>query len=345
MFFPDKEWEECTPEAVGVDSARLEMALQYLEQKCKEKGDLEGVNQTVIVKNGKLIWKGVDIDTIHQLWSCTKSFTSTVLGILIDEGKCTLDTPVYTYLPELEKDYKGVSFRHLTTMTSGYNGVGYTYDLDGSENPFVPDSPLFEPGKKYQYWDDPMNVFGKALTRVAGESMYEVFRTRVADYIGLRNWSWGSWGKEAGVEVNGGSANHGKGIYMSAREFAKFGLLFLNEGNWNGRQLISRNWVRMASSVQVPNSIPNIVYATRTHLCGAGAYGFNWWVNGVNPEGKHLMPGAPEKTFYASGLNNNKCFVVPEWDMVVVRMGTYHHRLGEWVYGRFFQKISDAFLQ
>ena len=131
-------------------------------------------------------------------------------------------------------------------------------------------------------------------------------------------WNWGSWGTVGGYLVNGGAGNKAKGISISAREFARFGHLFLNRGNWNGTQLISSLWVDQATSLQVPLSVP--WNGTRADV--GGVYGFNWWVQGTERDGTLEWPGAPLTTYAACGHNNNRCFVVPEWDMVIVRLGT-----------------------
>jgi hypothetical protein len=109
------------------------------------------------------------------------------------------------------------------------------------------------------------------------------------------------------------------GIHISSQELCRFGHFFLNRGNWNGQRLLSSDWVEQATSVQVPATIPN---DNLPRSGGAGVYGFNWWVNGIKPNGKRLWPGAPPRTYYANGLHCNVCIVVPEWNMVIARTNT-----------------------
>jgi CubicO group peptidase (beta-lactamase class C family) len=94
------------------------------------------------------------------------------------------------------------------------------------------------------------------------------------------------------------------GIWISARKLARFGHLFLNRGNWNGHQLLDASWVD---------------HDTLPRSRGAGVYGYNWWVNGIKPNGQRLWPGAPPKSYYDNGLHNNVCIVIPEWSMVIAR--------------------------
>jgi CubicO group peptidase (beta-lactamase class C family) len=100
----------------------MESALAYLESKCFE----DGLKEMLILRNGYVIYSGPETDRSHSIYSCSKSFTSTVLGLLIDEGIVTLDTRAYTLEPALQERYPTVTLRHLTTMTSGYNATGAT---------------------------------------------------------------------------------------------------------------------------------------------------------------------------------------------------------------------------
>lgn len=156
-----------------------------------------------------------------------------------------------------------------------------------------------------------MSQFGSLLTKAAGEPLDRLFKRRIADPIGMTQWRWTENDSPVGRVLTWTG-----GIHTSSRELARFGHLFLNKGNWNGRQLVSASWVEQATSVQVPASVPN---DDLPRSRGAGVYGYNWWVNGVQPNGQRLWPGAPPRTFYANGLHNNVCIVVPEWEMVVTR--------------------------
>jgi CubicO group peptidase (beta-lactamase class C family) len=147
MAFPDKEWETATPPSQGVNNAKLNVAIEYL----KDHSGSDGVKELVVVRNGRLIWQGTNSDNMHGVWSCTKSFTSTVLGLLIDDGQCTLDTPAKSHLPALAETYPRVTLKHFATMTSGYRAVGDGWRKEGythgpSETPFQPAAePLFTP--------------------------------------------------------------------------------------------------------------------------------------------------------------------------------------------------------
>lgn len=322
MAFPGEQWEEVTPENAGLNSTKLQEAIRHLEANTGK----DGARELVIVRDGMIVWHGDNIDHVHGIWSCTKSFTSTMLGLLIEDGKCTLETTAASVLPEMKPHYPAVKLRHFTTMTSGYRAEGDntrgSYTHGPSTTPFTPSSePLFPPGAAYAYWDSAMNQFGHVLTVLAGEPLDELFKRRIANPIQMNPaaWKWGHFGTHSGLRVNGGSGNNGRHIQISAREMARFGHLFLNYGRWKDRQLISSNWISAATSVQVAASVSNAW--TRSKIAGPGFYGFNWWRNAEGPDGKMFWPGAPADTFCASGHNNNKLFVIPSWCMVIVRLG------------------------
>ncbi|HOW67609.1 MAG TPA: serine hydrolase [Candidatus Paceibacterota bacterium] len=340
-IFPGATWEEATPESQGVGAKKFEAAIRQLAAAVGS----NGVQELIVIRHGRMIWKGDAIDRRHGVWSATKSFTSTVLGLLIEDGKCTLDTRVADVLPELKTHYPQATLRHFTTMTSGYRAVGDettgSYKHGPSGTPFQPNPiPLFTPpGSQYAYWDSAMNTLGLALTKIAGEPIENLFRRRIAEPVGMKDWDWGDYATEDGVIVNGGSGNGNKHIFITAREMARFGLLFLNRGHWNDRQLINAKWVAEATRVQVPASMP---WAhPESDIDGRGVYGFNWWRNGVKPDGTRKFPAAPEGMFWASGHNNNKCFVIPEWDMVIVRLGLDGQAKDE-VWSEFFRGLREA---
>ena len=97
--FPTDQWQNATPESQGVDSSQLTEAIEQLSRSV----GTDDSRELVIIRHGRIIWKGDDIDKQHGIWSATKSFTSTVLGLLIEDGKCTLDTRVADVLPEIER--------------------------------------------------------------------------------------------------------------------------------------------------------------------------------------------------------------------------------------------------
>ncbi len=343
-WFPAKNWHEGIPESEGLDAGRLAAAVEYLRQNSGP----DGVNELMIIRNGTVVWKGPNVNKVHGVWSLTKSFTSTVLGLLVDDGKVTLDTPAMRYATELAAAYPAVTLRHFTTMTSGYRAMRDeprgSYKHGPSPTPFDPcRAPLFPPGTQYAYWDSAMNEFGVVLTRIAGESMRDLFKRRIADPIGMdpNEWHWGDFGRIDGIVVNGGSGNADKHIFISARQVARLGHLFLHGGYWQDRRLISYEWVQQATMPQVAAATP---LWPDSGADGRGVYGFNWWTNGLKPDGQRKWPGAPPGTYAASGYNNNDMFIIPEWEMVIVRLGLdeTQRQITDEVYSSFIEMVGKA---
>ncbi len=339
-IFPEEEWLDSSPEQQGVNSDRMMKALNYLKSSVNK----NGIDEVVIVRNGYVIFEGSNTGRAHGIASCTKTFTSTVLGLLIDEGRIKLDDHAADHEPLLAESYPEVTFRHFTTMTSGYNAVGKNrwdggLTEDWSWTPYDPDEPFFVPGTVFAYWDEAQMMFGRVLTRVLNRTMESYLKEKIGNPIGIQ-FSWKAEGDLSGLPINNGCSD----VRINAKDLARWGWLFLNEGKWDGKQLISKKWVKLATSVQVPLSIP-VADTDRSYIVGPGCYGFNWWVNGKKADGDRKLPGAPEGCYFASGANNNRCFVIPEWNMVVVRMGTDGNiDDADKVYGTFLEMLGEALM-
>jgi CubicO group peptidase (beta-lactamase class C family) len=309
--FPENDWIQKSPERQGLDSTKLNEAITYLEANSAS----DGVKELVIIRNGYMIYEGKNIDHVHGVWSFTKSFTSTVLGLLVDAGKATLDTKAKDHLSSMVESYSEVTLRHFATMTSAYYAIGDEgpgdYSHGSGLTPFdpSPDQIFTPPGAKYVYWDSAMNQFANIITRIADEPIVNLFKRKVADPIGMNSakWDWKDFGVIDGIVVNGGSGNH---------------------------------------TVQVPRTI-QLGDPINSPIEGRGVYGYNWWVNGIKPDGKRKWPNAPSDTYSASGYNNNDMFIIPEWNMVIVRLGLdqKEKEITDDIYDTFLKRVGGAFIE
>jgi len=337
--FPDQDWSRGTPSSQGLDQAGMEVALEYLEAQCGQ----NGLDQAMIIRNGVVIFAGDSIGKPNNIYSSTKSITSTIFGLLVEDGVLEVETKASAIDPGLKGLYPEVTLKHFTTMTSGYSAVGTSRWNEDSEDwaldPFEIDTPLFSPGTAYAYWDEAQMMFGRLLTIAANKSLQQLFAERIATPIGLGPFEWWSEWDYQGNAINNGCT----GLELSASQLARFGLLFLNNGRWNDRQLVPETWVRKATTNQVDASIP-IADTDRKSTKGSGNYGFNWWTNGEVEPGVRALPDAPAGLYYASGFNNNMLFVIPEWNMIVVRTGLDGNPkpTKKIVYNEFFKLLSKA---
>lgn len=312
-LFPGDSWDIATPESQQVDATKLQAAIDYLH----DAGGNSGVQRMVVVRHGRLIWQGDEADVRQRVWSISKAFTSTAHGLLIEDEKCSLDTLAKDYSPALAEHYPEVTLRHLATMTSGIDGEGGSYDCDDAgrcdQNALVkPLKPFFAPGTKYLYWDEATQQYGFVLTQIAEEPLPDLLKRRILDPIGIQDVVWNKDG-------TGKVPNWTGGMEISASDLARFGHLYLHRGRWGDRQLIAAEWVDEATRVQVPPTIPDALPSSSRQ--GSGIYGYHWWPNGIRPDGKRLWPDAPEDAYERSGYNNNDLYIIPKWDMVIVRLG------------------------
>ena len=333
MVFPETDWVEAKPESENLDSVKLDAALGYLA----EVSGGTGTEEVTVIRNGTMVWRGEHIDRKHSIASCTKAFVGTLCGLLIDDDKCDLDDRVVGYVPHLRcnyPEYGQIRLHHFLTHTSGYNAQGGAYhtdNLDGGKTPWLANEPHFLPGTRFGYWDDAVNLSGIVLTRVAGEGICDLFRRRITEPIGIERSSF-SWRHLA--ELDGSTVHDcAGGVSTTARAFARFGLLFLNRGNWAGVQLVNPDWIEQATTNKVSADLPLSYY---TAADCRGMHGYHWWLNGIRPNGEHCFPDAPNSTFFTVGTGHNMLFVIPEWQMVIVRLGcdrpcpTVEERLGIW---------------
>ncbi|XPS89330.1 beta-lactamase domain protein [Desulfosarcina variabilis str. Montpellier] len=321
--FPEENWNTATPESQGVDSASLQQAMNYMDNNFLGNGS----DRTVVIRNGYKIWEGSELDVKEGIYSATKVFTSTVLGLVIDDGLVDIDAYVKSYLPQIDgtySQYENLLVRHLATMTSGYNGLELPDSpcpIQGSpvyarcEYDLIPSAPEVNPGEHWAYRDQNLRKLAEIIIQESGESLESKFRNEIADPIGMTNWDWKTEACNIdGVVMNEPTGYCLQGIHTVPEDLARLGLLYLNKGNWNGEQLLSESFVNNATTNQVPASTP-----CPSSVCYSGRYGYYWRVNGLNSENERLMPDAPPNAYYAYGYKGNFLFVIPEWNMVIAR--------------------------
>lgn len=310
--YPGNEWASVAPAEVGMDAELVARAAERFGEVCGR----DGSREIVIVRDGRIVWQGEDIDRLHPVWSCTKSFLSTCFGLLWDDGKCSPDTRAAEVLPALEEAYGELTLGQLASFTGGY-----AHDKDNGTIG-DPGEPLHPPGAAMHYGKQ-SDLLALVLTRLAGEPLHELFMRRIGRPIGITDeqieWGLQDLGDEE-IPVNGGSGVPPAGVSITARAMARFCWLYCQDGVWAGERLISQRYIDAATAVQVPASIPpHDPKAWYVEL--PGHYGLNWWVNGEDPDDL-MWPSLPVGSFAVQGNRNNIGVIVPEWNLVIVRQGT-----------------------
>jgi CubicO group peptidase (beta-lactamase class C family) len=375
VYFPppatatNHHWQKCSPEDEGVDTARLQQAMQYLKDALDDPktpdAREDGIRYACVIRNGRMIWpnsttpagQGADLDTPCQIYSATKTFGTGVLGLLIDQGLADLDMPANAIIEidltqednQGQKEYSSydkITLRHLATFTDGFMDVRPKWPQPGLYKPFDPEPPRFAPpGAKFAYNSSPQ-VLAYCMTKLiynhfsrpphswpkADCNLDHYFETFVAAKIGMarNHWRWSDEFPDPGQHTIDLSNPEGldirpisQSMFMSDGAMARWGHLFLNRGNWNGIQIISRSYVDEATTIQVRREIePDDLNAGYREA--PGRYGYMWWINGCGgwtPEGPNeppvlRWPDAPERTgptrgvYAAQGYQTNLCVVI-----------------------------------
>lgn len=334
QYIPPKgaEWARIDAESAGFDPAKLADAVAFaganesshprdfsnqvatfgrtLGPIPKSRGGTKGI----ILKAGKIVAEWGDTNAVEPTYSAAKSFLSTLLGIAIDQRKIKsvqdlVGASVKDGGYDSERNAK-VTWAHHVWQTSEWEGSmwGKNHDFQGREefgsgrrNP----RELQAPGAFYEYNDVRINRLALSLLRVFERPLPEVLKTEVMDKIGASS-DWRYLGYEnSNVEIGGksmpsvtGGTRWGGGLWIGARDQARFGLLFLRKGLWGARRVISENWVKMATTSSPVKD----------------DYGMLWWLN----PGRRAWPSLSEKAFAAVGFGSNTIWVDPEKDLVVV---------------------------
>jgi hypothetical protein len=305
--YPGAKWDERTPEEVGLLRSKLDLLPDFIG------------GRGCIVRHGYMVYTWGDQSRCADVASALKPWFSHFLFKAIEEGKTSsLDELVINYEPRLKdinsklgfKDSK-ITWRHFANQISCY----------GVSEP---------PGTAFDYNDWQMALFGDTLFLKAYGVKWEdvddaVLHPKLTDLIQCQD--------DPTFNAFGVGERSGR-FAISVRDFARFGLLYLRKGNWNGKQIINEKYAVMAVSDPVPNSIPRtkgieaeMIPDQRTigskrvpdnqgeHF---GSYSWLWWLNGTDASGKRMWADAPADTYGAFGHGGIRgMFVIPSLDIVV----------------------------
>jgi len=273
----------------------------------------------VIVRGGRIAASWGDVSRVDMTFSIAKSYLAVLAGLAVDDGLIRLDDPVGKTVdgPHFASAHNAkITWRHLLTQASEWEGVIFekSDQVDhnrqigaGADNSRKGEKrDLREPGTFYEYNDVRVNVLSYALLRRFDRALPEVLKERIMDPIGAsETWRWHGY-ENSWVDLGGGrkaqsvpgGAHWGGGIFISALDHARLGLLIGRQGEWGGRQLMSKGYIAemLAPSATNPD------------------YGFLWWLN----RGKARYPAATERSVFALGAGSNIIWVEPENDLVVV---------------------------
>lgn len=284
------------------------------------------INAEVIVKDGVIVDEyykdGYDQNSVFSLQSTSKSVTSALIGIAIDKGYIpSVNVPIATYFPQIldsGSEYKSqITIWNLLTHTTGLNAsdTANWSEWLASDNwvDYVLERPATSrPGTVFSYFTGNTHLLSAILQQATGKTAYEFGKEYLFDPLDMDS-------VQCSTDPQGIS-DGGNGFAMNVYDMAKLGELYLNNGNWNGEQIISEQWINDSTTLQFDRS------------SGSADYGYQWWVRTF---GENAYPA-----YFAQGHYGQYIFVVPDLNLVVAI--TSHYEGSTSVYWQIMNNIVNA---
>ena len=317
----DDEWETSSLSKEGVDHENLNQLMVDILN-----GKYKGIHSIVIVRNEKLIFEeyfyGNHRNSLHVMASATKSVTSILVGIAIDNKMISnVNRKIYELLPQykgtkwIDKKYE-ITLEHLLTMTAGVDWLASTSGIPLSDprndlawlyrsyDPIkytLEKELIQQPGSRYNYSTGLSTVLGEILKDASGLNPDDFAAKYLLYPLGIQNHKWK-------VYPNG-TIDTGGGLYLRSRDMAKIGYMMLKKGRWKGNQIVSEEWVNESTKAHVQQI---------GKVTNASEYGYQWH------HGERKIRNQNIEAFFAQGMGGQFIFVIPALDLVVVF--TYQHK-------------------
>ncbi|MFP4975770.1 serine hydrolase domain-containing protein [Paenibacillus sp. CN-4] len=265
------------------------------------------VHSFMLLRHGHVIaegwWSPYKPHAPHNLFSLTKSFTSTAIGLAEHEGLLSIDDSVLSFFPDktpAEPDERllRLTLRHLLTMSTGHSEdpVNHFNEQESWTDTFLKASFEHEPGTTFMYNNAASYMLSAILQKVSGMTLLEYLQPRLFEPLGIHEAEWETCPE--GICVGG------RGLFLTTASIAKFGLLYLQKGVWNGQQIVPEQWILQASSLQIANGDPNEPNDWKQ------GYGFQFW-------------RCRHNAYRADGAFGQFCLIMPGQDAVLaVTSGT-----------------------
>jgi CubicO group peptidase (beta-lactamase class C family) len=328
---PPGEWQKKSPAALGLDSVKLQQAVEYAEahgstwdferDQVRTFGRVLGPLPTqraatngIILRHGYIVAEFGDTKANDPVYSVAKSFLSTVCALAVAQGLIhDVNDPVGNSIHDGGYDSPHnarITWKEHLQQTSEWEGTlwGKNANFLGEEEfgagQRTPRA-IQEPGSYYEYNDVRINRFSLSLLRLFGRPLPDVLKEDVMDPIGAsQSWRWLGYDNSK-VVINGremesvtGGTRWGGGLWINSEDLARFGLLILSHGRWGNRQLVSEQWLKDAA-------------APSEH---GPDYGYLWWLNTTQKQ----WPSGPASSFAAIGNGANTIWIDPDHDIVFV---------------------------
>ncbi len=296
LYFHAAAFETATPESQGISSQAI---LDFVET---AEAEVDALHSFMLIRHGKLVaqgwWAPFEQDKPHMLYSLSKSFTSTAIGLAVAEGLLSLNDTVISFFPdespaEPSANLKAMRVRDLLAMSSGHqddttNRITTVQDKTWVEV-FLALDVEHKPGTHFVYNSGATFMLSAILQKVTGQTVLDFLTPRLFEPLGIDNPTWES--NPQGINMGGW------GLKVKTKDIAKLGQLYLQKGMWNGRRILTEEWVQAASSKQSSNgSNPDSDWEQ--------GYGYQFWRSRHN-------------NYRGDGAFGQYCIVMPDYDAVL----------------------------
>ena len=304
------EWATGTPASQNLDAAVLRRMTEAVQN-----GDFGTVFSVLIARNGVLVYeeyfRNGSRDGLHQVYSVTKSVTSALIGIAVAEGHIDgVQTPLLDFFPQYKADLANssdwktqITLEDALNMQAGFQWDEWSTSYNNSNNPtaslfrsddwmkFMLDLPVTsQPGTRFTYNSGVTMLLSGIIKQTTGQTTEDYARDKLFEPLGIDTYSW----QEGPHDIT----NTGWGLFLTPRDMARFGHLYLMNGTWGEQQIIPRSWI-------------DVLDTPASKLNASTGYTYQWWLMDSADAPQPLIP-------YAEGYGGQFIFVIPALDMVVV---------------------------
>ena len=335
---PRGNWQRAAPQAVGMNAEKLATAVAFAQSEAvveprdlataitnsfsPREPDFKILGPTkarqgsagLVIRKGYIVAEWGDLERVDMTFSVVKSYLSTIMALALRDGLVdNIHAPVSRWMRDGEfasEHNRNITWHHLMNQTSDWQGTlwgvpDWADRPEGKDRSMWPKRELHEPGSHFKYNDVRINLAAYSLLQVWRQALPVVLKREVMDPIGASTtWRWhgyeNSWVSLDGQRMQSvsGGGHFGGGLFINTLDHARMGLLFLRNGNWQGRQILPENWIT----------------AMRQPTPAKPDYGYMWWLN----TNRESIPAAPESAFYAAGFGGNYIYIDQQNDLLIV---------------------------
>jgi CubicO group peptidase (beta-lactamase class C family) len=313
--WPNENWLVSTPEEQGVDSEILLKMFEFIRS--SPKLDFHSV---IIIRHSHIIaeayWAPYNKNTTHNIKSASKSIISALVGVALEKNYLNnLEQKVSEFYSEYTNDSlkRNISLHDLLTMSAGLDWKEDAGPSAFDLNSWNKVSMKYKPGRTFEYNTALTHMMSAVLTKVCGESTKDFADKWLFKPLGINEYQWRK--SKDGIYYGGSD------LFLTPRDMAKFGFLFLNNGIWNAKQIVPKEWVKKSTTRQV-NIPKDIDYAAGLE------YGYWWWIQ--------------EKAYMAWGAGGQYIIVNPDLDLVVVFTADGFDNIN--LYDKFMKRFLENYI-